>query len=189
MAGILSVQKIQGLATATDPTTVQISSGHVLKQPGLAVQTLYSYFSGQVTTSNRADSPVDTGLSVTITPKFADSKLLITANMDLYNGTNSASTDLWLYRDGSAVSEAPLNNTATGNNATTSLGRYAYAQGYNTGGASIVGYTQQFWISANNTSATTFKIYFNAFSAGTAYINVNTSQGPFSSMVVQEIAQ
>jgi len=189
MAGILSVQQIQGLATAANPTTVEISSGHVLKQPGLAVQTLYSYLQGQVTTTNTASSPVDTGLSVSITPKFADSKLFITANMHTYNGSTSTGLDLWLYRDGSAVSEAPVNRTGTGNSATTSLGRYAYANGYNTGGASIVAQTQQFWISANNTSATTFKIYFNAYNAGTAYINVNNVNGPFSSMVVQEIAQ
>ena len=34
MAGTLSVQTIQGLATAADPTTVSIASGHILHAPG-----------------------------------------------------------------------------------------------------------------------------------------------------------
>ena len=189
MGSTLSVTNLQGLTSGNDANTINVSSGHVLKQPGLAVQTLYSYLSSPVTTTNIASSPVDTGLSVTITPNFSDSKLFITANMEIYNANTSTGCDLWLYRDGSAVSEAPLNKTATGNSATTSLGRYAYANAYNTGGASILAHNQQFWISANNTSTTTLKIYFNAYSSGTAYINVNHAQGVFSSMIVQEIAQ
>ena len=38
MAGTLSVQKIQGLATSANPTTVEIASGHVLNAPGHILQ-------------------------------------------------------------------------------------------------------------------------------------------------------
>lgn len=38
MAGTLSVQQIQGLASAADPTTVTISSGHTLYAPGHVIQ-------------------------------------------------------------------------------------------------------------------------------------------------------
>ena len=46
MAGILSVQQIQGLATAADPTTVQMADGHVLKQPGSVVQSVHTFLKG-----------------------------------------------------------------------------------------------------------------------------------------------
>ena len=75
MAGTLSVQQIQGLATAADPTTVQISSGHTLYAPGHVVQTIY----GQDTTSGTgvvtsSTSYVTSGLSATITPKSTNKK-------------------------------------------------------------------------------------------------------------------
>ena len=38
MAGTLSVQKIQGLATSATPTVVEVSSGHTLHAPGHVTQ-------------------------------------------------------------------------------------------------------------------------------------------------------
>jgi hypothetical protein len=54
MAGILSVQQIQGLATAADPTTVEISSGHTFKPSSnqIAQEKFYTYSTRVAHSSN-----------------------------------------------------------------------------------------------------------------------------------------
>ena len=76
MAGTLSVQKIQGLATSATPTTVEIASGHTLHQPGATLQTVS--FTSQSSNSTTSTSFVQIGDTLSITPKFATSKILIT---------------------------------------------------------------------------------------------------------------
>ena len=82
MAGTLSVQKIQGLASSATPTTVEIASGHkisgvsgAISVPGSIVQVI----SGITTTYTNVASTTfaDTTLTATITPKFSTSKILI----------------------------------------------------------------------------------------------------------------
>jgi hypothetical protein len=99
MAGILSVQQIQGLATAADPTTVEISSGHTLYAPGHVIQVeqarttaLFTHNAGSSTWSSNI-----TNLEVTLTPKSTSSKILIFANV--FAGTNNNSYPaLWQVR-------------------------------------------------------------------------------------------
>jgi len=81
MAGILSVQQIQGLATAADPTTVEISSGHTLYAPGHVLQVKHHTIDpgSQSTTST---SLVNNGLNITITPHNANSSFLIMMSMN-----------------------------------------------------------------------------------------------------------
>ncbi len=78
MAGTLSVQKIQGLATSATPTTVEIASGHVLQAPGHVIQVVNSFQELSVNTTST--SYVDTGMTVTITPKNASNKILLLAH-------------------------------------------------------------------------------------------------------------
>ena len=87
MAGTLSVQQIQGLATATDPTTVTIASGHVLHAPGHVVQIVNTVFantpasgSGQTLSASNASVEI-TGLRTTFTPKLAGSHFLVQCNV------------------------------------------------------------------------------------------------------------
>lgn len=75
MAGTLSVQTIQGLATAADPTTVSIASGHKLHSPGTVVQVVHNSYNTQ--TSINTLSYTYTGLGIYITPKFSTSKMYI----------------------------------------------------------------------------------------------------------------
>jgi hypothetical protein len=102
MAGTLSVQKIQGLATAADPTTVEISSGHTLVAAGHVVAAYtgqtrvgqehitWSCSSGNGTQygstySNRTYVQVR---SFTITPKTSSSILLCTGMVGWSSGMN-----------------------------------------------------------------------------------------------------
>ena len=75
MAGTLSVQQIQGLATATDPTTVEISSGHTLYAPGHVIQVVQAVSDTEVTVNTAATWT--TLMSGTITPKSSSSKIMI----------------------------------------------------------------------------------------------------------------
>ena len=89
MAGTLSVQKIQGLASSATPTTVEISSGHVLNAPGHVIQTLQAVKTD--TTSSTSTDFVDiSGLSIAITPSSTSSKVLIICNF-CWAGANNSS--------------------------------------------------------------------------------------------------
>ena len=79
MAGTLSVQKIQGLASSATPTTVEFSSGHTLKMSGMPVQIQVKHIATKQTFSNSASvDGVDTVVvSDPFTPKFSDSKIFV----------------------------------------------------------------------------------------------------------------
>ena len=76
MASTLSVSKIQGLATAASPTTVEIASGHTLQAPGHVIQVVEAFLTNDTSTTSTS-SMVDTGLSITITPKKSTNKFYI----------------------------------------------------------------------------------------------------------------
>tara|TARA_Y100001954_G_scaffold235625_1_gene293830 strand:+ start:1229 stop:1774 length:546 start_codon:yes stop_codon:yes gene_type:complete len=75
MAGTLSVQKIQGLATSATPTVVEIASGHTLHQSGTVLQTVST--SNETTYSTTSGTFVQLGETLSITPKFATSKIYV----------------------------------------------------------------------------------------------------------------
>ena len=75
MAGTLSVQKIQGLASSATPTVVEIASGHTLHQAGTVLQTVST--SNETTYSTTSSTFVQLGETLSITPKFATSKIYV----------------------------------------------------------------------------------------------------------------
>ena len=74
MAGTLSVQKIQGLASSATPTVVEVSSGHTLHQSGATLQTVH--LTSQSVNSTTSTSFVQIGDTLSITPKFLTSTLI-----------------------------------------------------------------------------------------------------------------
>lgn len=122
MAGILSVQQIQGLASAADPTTVTIPSGHNLIAPGHVVQTVMHEFTDNTTTSTNYTYVDAAGSSVTITTKQANSKIYLFATCQSYctgtcnganiafkrggtliAGVNGSAGDSWRYLNGNTI--------------------------------------------------------------------------------------
>jgi hypothetical protein len=151
---------IDGTEGITFPnSTIQASAGQVL-------QVVNATTSTQVTTATT--TYVDTGLTATITPKFATSKILVIASL---NGglsiTPASGAQLRLLRNGSQISfiddVALLTNASSAN-----LG----------GTAGNVNYLD----SPATTSATTYKIQFNSranlvtmafqFNSSTSYITL-----------------
>ena len=104
MAGTLSVQQIQGLATAADPTTVEISSGHTLIAEGHVVAAYTTQVrAGQENVSWSCSSGGSAqygsgysnrtyvqAASLSITPKSASSILICTGMVGWSNGMNTS---------------------------------------------------------------------------------------------------
>ena len=119
MAGTLSVQKIQGLATSSTPTTVEVSSGHALKMSGMPVQIQVKNISTKQLFSNTASvDGVDTVIvSDAFTPKFADSKIFIAIHPMI--GSSNFNGGLGIKRTTGGV-DTFIQTNATGNYSSSS---------------------------------------------------------------------
>ena len=125
-------------------STTQASAGVVLQ----VVNATYS-----TSTGTSSLTYVDSGLSATITPKFATSKILVIAQCTGFNYSASATSNLnyQLVRNSTAIYTPPT-----------------YSQYVNTGGSSaqlIVTSTLTFLDSPATTSATTYKLQINVANA------------------------
>ena len=109
MASILSVEQLQGLAAGSTPNTITIPAGQkivasdvgAIKAPGAILQLISvsptSSYSFNTATGTYTDV---TGLTLNITPKFNNSKIFLTAKVDLSGAANQR-WGLRFTRDGS----------------------------------------------------------------------------------------
>ena len=109
MAGTLSVQQIQGLATAADPTTVTIPAGHKLvgedaasiAAPGTPIQMFQhstnSTLSGTLGWNNNPNSTHGTSFTTfNFTPKRSDSDLYFWSSMITCYETSNAGDEVFV---------------------------------------------------------------------------------------------
>jgi hypothetical protein len=140
---------------------VTVPSGHMIKQSGMILQVLQVVKTDVFSTTST--SYVDaTGLSISITPKFSNSKILINGNISLGSSTVERYSIFGkLVRNSTDIYIAD----AAGNR---DRGTFSYQMGGFEGPMS-----QHFMYldSPNTTSATTYKIQIRAESPHTAYIN------------------
>jgi hypothetical protein len=161
---------VDGTSGLTFPnSTVQASAGQVLQVVSTTSTTTFS---------STSTTPVDiTGLSVSITPKFSTSKVLVvfsttgsaTDSLNLYLNRNGTNIDLG---SGGSAKNATISSVPTGNSA------FVYS------------YSAQYLDSPATTSAVTYKIQSDT-NAGTFYIGRRGSGTDFnspSSITVMEIA-
>jgi predicted nucleotidyltransferase len=100
----LSVPAVAGTNTITVPAATGTMVTTATPQSGSIIQVVQGTYSTQ--TQITSTSYTNTGLSVSITPKFATSKILVTINQNLYviRSTNAGiSGNLQLLRAGSSV--------------------------------------------------------------------------------------
>ena len=141
----LSVDTIQGKTTAG---TVAMPAGHVVQ----AVVAEHSDINTRLTTTSSAY--VSTGTSLTITPKFASSKILITYHGAVHNNTSGGYTQTIIYRGSTQLNQT---DAACGVGSTWQMhGMHALD-------------------APNTTSATTYTIYALSNSGGTAYVGWSSS--------------
>ena len=92
MASILSVEQLQGLAAGSTPNTIAIPSGQKLHAPGHIVQLISVEATGNYSFNTSTGTYTDvTGLTLNITPKFNNSKIYLTAKVDI----SAASGQRW----------------------------------------------------------------------------------------------
>ena len=162
----MAISQIQSASLASGvPASSNMPTGSVL-------QVVYGTYTTTTSTTNGLASPVATGLTATITPKFATSKILIVAcHPQSTKGSTNASTDIafWIYKNGGAMIKynSDLGYTATAN--------------FNYCSSSFT-----YLDSPATTSSTTYATYFaNGNSTGEA---VNTNNSGISTITLMEIA-
>ena len=167
MASTLTVDNIVG---ATAAANVKLPAGYV-------VQTQYAQSMTQVTTQTTAlGSPTETGLNVTITPKYNTSKILLMISTSIRGDGGSAYVNALIKRNTTLID-------LTGSQ--TNDGVMDYAHNHTAGRSHF-----QFLDSPATTSATTYKFCITRYGgSGTAYFNNNGSDLSHSSFVAMEIAQ
>ena len=177
----LTVQNIQGSASSSN--TISVASGHTLVQPGSVIQTLNATTATGITTTS--GTLADVGLSVTITPKFATSKIMVFYTVSFYilGGGNDSNFSVLLVRNINGGSFSTL-DAGTDNNGTSS----AYIQS-SAGNCEMAGrYTDMFTDSPSTTNACIYKLQGSAAAAG-GQVYLGTLGGSNNHMIVQEIAQ
>ena len=174
---ILYVDDIRGKTASAD---VKLPAGCVLQVLNTIKTDTFEY-------SGTAQTEI-TGLSVTITPKFATSKILVMFNVHMIGF--DAGTGLQLYRGSTALA---MGDAASNRMRYTAVADYANASGDNQYNGGLTSHV--ILDSPATTSATTYKIYGQALSQSfrvnkTRYDvdNGNSSRG-VSTITVMEIAQ
>ena len=163
----LHVENLKGLSSGGNANKIIVPSGQTLTAPGHVIQVVNGFRT--TTSSNNSASYADSGLAVTITPKFASSKILVLVNiMSVENNTASEGTHVKLVRGSTDLSE---------------WGRFmGYTRTYMNAHPSL-----NYLDSPATTSATTYKVQFKrGQGGGQTNINANAST---SSMTLMEIAQ
>ena len=176
MAGTLSVQKIQGLASSATPTTVEIASGHKLSgaagsivAPGHVIQVQYLQYTGtfsQAFSANTSTAVGSSTLIVNITPSSASSIIKLDAHiMHEWSNINAPHETAWFfYRDTTKLAHPAAGSRLCG--ITPSLTSY---QQDATSTPEAVSYS--YFDSPNTTSQITYKVGVVGYYANTVYIN------------------
>jgi hypothetical protein len=173
----LSVGQFKGLPVNNNVITVP--SGETLYAPGhvIQVQSVTKTDTSNTTSTSFFDV---SGLSVSITPKSASSKILVTAHFMLGSNTTSAGTRINLVRGSTNIAQTTAGTALQTINAYTA----------SSASGDLSGFT--FFDSPNTTSATTYKIQFATGGSGTSYVGtygLGVFGTSISSITVMEIAQ
>ena len=125
-------------------------------------------------TTTSLTSPTDSGMSVTITPKFTTSKILVMINASIRGDGNNAYVNAMIKRNGTLIDY----------NSATYKGMLDYAFNHKAGHSSW-----NFFDSPNSTSALTYGFFFSRYGgSGTAYFNNNGGDLSCSTMTAMEIS-
>jgi len=165
----LHVENLKGLSSGGNANKIIVPSGQTLTAPGHVIQTVDSSNSTELTTSS-SGTWVDSGETITITPKFATSKLhmWVYAADEVYGAANQGSA--YRIMNGSTI---VYDNEYSNYNSDENTQRIDKV---------ILLHIE----SAANTSARTYTLQVRIRGNGTARHN---KYGEPSRMVIMEIAQ
>ena len=178
----INVNKI----AARTGNTINIESGDTLVQPHMPLQIIQSTVNTASTTTSTSFG--DVGLSATITPKFATSKVLVTVVLGKVGQSNSNGSQWKILRDSTVVIQHSGSGLAH-NDAAFHVSNAIY------GASNLERYVDTVVLncfdSPSSTSALVYKVQWKV-DGGTAYFNrwgVNTDAGSTSSITLTEVAQ
>ena len=173
-------------STITIPTGKQLigTDTNSIKAPGMIVQVQSGQLDTQFTLSSSQSTQADVGLSVTITPKYSNSKLFVQATGNTYS---SQYNDNPLHRIVRTVGGVATSIAATD--------YMTYSQ--NNSGGQGGAYVQSVMDTAQSTAAHEYKIQIRSdLGNNTVYFNVNdtnnqgtSEEAQRSTIMVMEIAQ
>jgi hypothetical protein len=169
MAGTLTVQNLQGPTSGANANKVIIPSGQELYAAGHVVQVQTGVKRGVVGTSS--SSYVASGLGVSITPKFSNSKLLISIHGGRPNIASGQQMDFTIYENTTALSS-------------DRLGSFYHDAGGNIYSAGI-NYLNT--VDVTSTTTRTYNFYYKSSVSGTVHISDASDISIY--MTVTEIAQ
>jgi len=158
MAGTLITQNIQGPSTGANANkilvpsgqTLDVSGGTLTPSAGAMVQMVHQTFSG-VTSYSTSTSYIDTGMEITITPEYSDSKILVILTTQV--GVQATSTvTQGLYR------QSRMDFRLVDSSASTVLfaANYAGSDANEEGNLSVITHAHGIY-TATSTSSLTFK--------------------------------
>lgn len=181
----LSVGQLKGLPINNNVVTVP--SGNTLYAPGHVVQVVQSYKVDQFTSASAGTWFDVPGMSVSITPKNIDSKILIIVTGYLSGQQNIVTAKARLITGSGAIIGAgtPASSQSTGIFSSSDSGA----------SDTLVAFHQTFIHSPETASAITYKIQISADNASTIYFNRTVANNnnaatvqPVSSITLMEIA-
>ena len=176
----LSVTTLRGLSTSPTPTKIEVASGHSLHAPGHVIQVL-STTKVDDHFQSASTSFVDvTGVTLTITPKFVTSKILVTVS-GAY-GMNTASR-MALFNIVRASTNIGQPTSAKSNSSTRTL--------YDSSADELHQLHIEFLDSPATTSATIYKLQMRSNTTNTLFIGDRVSEDARqgTTMTLMEIAQ
>ena len=159
------------------------TTGNGVGIPGHVVQTVNKTFTTQTATTSTTYTDVNGG-SLSITPKFSNSKIFVNFNFSI--GFNSAISYMYggfqVLRGSTVLTTSPADGTGT------------YEVGTAVTGASTIEvyqrYSHQLIDSPSTTSAVTYKLQFKSYGGvGTMRVNPGGNAIGTSHIILQEIAQ
>ena len=197
MASIVSVEQIKGLAGGSTPNTISIPAGQkivasdvgAIKAPGAILQLISVEATGNYSFNTATGTYTDVnGLVLNITPKFNNSKIFLTAKVDI----SSASGQRWglrFTRDGSV----PTSSIGGADGSRTR----SHSSGTGSGGNQIdANAGMQFLDSPATTSQVTYKVQVTCEGSNQVVINRSITHSDstsvytaLSSLTAMEVAQ
>ena len=164
--GALVLQTSPTLVTPAlgTPSAINLTNATALPSAALpagsVIQVVQGTYSTEVSTTS--NSYVTTGITATITPKFATSKILIISSVIAANQGTGKSAFFTIYRNSTNLASNTYNN---------------FGQTYFGNSTSYTNTNMTYLDSPATTSATTYTVYMNAYINQTLVANVNGGTG------------
>ena len=176
MASELQVTTIRGVPTGANANQILVPSGQTLAAPGHVLQVSHTNLTGNspISTTTQHPTVVNLGNAVSFTPKFANSKLLVTISGNMKMNSGAQGCFVGVQRDGAYIDFGATQNAAM----------FIYMAGTSVNHHQSSSSTVM--IDASSTNATSFQAVFCRY-GGSGEAEVGNWHGVH--LTIQEIAQ